>query len=710
MSDPKTTSSSPAANHSLRFGRYSAGVMVTAALLTVLLILLNLMAYRYLRGHDIDLTARPDYQLSPMSIRMVERLGAPYQIVIAVDPTDARSTRLADIARLFTRHNDHLSVRTFNPLAEPEAMHDLRAMLAERLAERIAPLQQALAESEQALAASQTLAAVLLEEIQTLSQNNANEAANPELDRIHAAVHWFDHLAFRSAPPRLTVASLDQAPDKDPFFQRLDQLHDRQLEQLRNLLHPLRAVWSAMERYAQTFETPEQLPPPLIRSAGMVRQLQADLEQAYQRLRAAPAGSDYITIANALHRPGLLAAFGPEGLHVQPLILDSDRTEQSPDATWLERVDWAWQVEEAMVGALATLEAARAAPRVIFVPSSGSSALNGEGLTGYRHVASRLEALGFEVLEWIPMTITQAGQVRRHEPPRREPGRRTVWIILPDLTGFPVEQIVAEPILGEVLEQIEQRSTRLDGMMIITRPGQPADDQMMSAGAQVLQRHLERWGVVVRHREVIVRQVQRYQTRRTETAHVVDRWLPDLLVTDALAGLPGRFRWAAPIDIAEADDPEVEIRPLVELRAPDLGTTTRLRDLSSAEGRSTVPITDSRRAYTIAVAAERGQSRLIAVSDPFWASDASTRAGGGAGVIETAGDLFPANSELFVNSVCWLAGLEGLIVAGPQVQAIARIGAIDAQKLTRMQWTYTLGFPAVALAGATMVWLVRRRG
>ncbi|MCC5828980.1 MAG: hypothetical protein JJU36_05985, partial [Phycisphaeraceae bacterium] len=74
------------------------------------------------------------------------------------------------------------------------------------------------------------------------------------------------------------------------------------------------------------------------------------------------------------------------------------------------------------------------------------------------------------------------------------------------------------------------------------------------------------------------------------------------------------------------------------------------------------------------------------------------------------GDLFPANSELFVNSVCWLAGLEGLVAASPQVQAVIRIGPVDPVQLSRLRWAYTAGIPLLCLLGGAGVWLMRRRG
>ncbi len=117
--------------------------------------------------------------------------------------------------------------------------------------------------------------------------------------------------------------------------------------------------------------------------------------------------------------------------------------------------------------------------------------------------------------------------------------------------------------------------------------------------------------------------------------------------------------------------------------------------------------------FTAAVAVERqGQGgRLVVVADPQWATDAVTQFGHwGEGTAELSGARFPANSELFVNSVYWLAGLDELIAASPRAQDLRRIEAMSDAALVGYRVLLLLGLPAaIALAGVG-VWFVRRRG
>jgi ABC-type uncharacterized transport system involved in gliding motility auxiliary subunit len=68
------------------------------------------------------------------------------------------------------------------------------------------------------------------------------------------------------------------------------------------------------------------------------------------------------------------------------------------------------------------------------------------------------------------------------------------------------------------------------------------------------------------------------------------------------------------------------------------------------------------------------------------------------------------NSELFINSVYWLAGLDNAIAATARTQDIRRVGPIgDGQQLA-LRWILLAGLPALALLAGVIMWQVRRRG
>jgi len=120
---------------------------------------------------------------------------------------------------------------------------------------------------------------------------------------------------------------------------------------------------------------------------------------------------------------------------------------------------------------------------------------------------------------------------------------------------------------------------------------------------------------------------------------------------------------------------------------------------------------------TIGVTAERAETddtpgnRVIAVADAAWATDYITTYGAlGPRTAEITGAAFPANGELFVNSVYWLAGTEELIAATPRSQDIRRIGAVSSTAEWWIGGLLVVGLPLLATAGGVAVALVRRAG
>src|SRR5690606_7709800 len=109
--------------------------------------------------------------------------------------------------------------------------------------------------------------------------------------------------------------------------------------------------------------------------------------------------------------------------------------------------------------------------------------------------------------------------------------------------------------------------------------------------------------------------------------------------------------------------------------------------------------------YLTAVAAERDdtEARLVVVADPIWAYDDITtisRSGRRGTQVDFEGALYPGNSELFVNSVYWLAGLDEMIAASPRTQDIRRIMPISETTRRTTNWLLVLGMPVfVGLTG-----------
>ncbi len=69
---------------------------------------------------------------------------------------------------------------------------------------------------------------------------------------------------------------------------------------------------------------------------------------------------------------------------------------------------------------------------------------------------------------------------------------------------------------------------------------------------------------------------------------------------------------------------------------------------------------------------------------------------------------YPANAELLVNTLYWLAGQEELIGLSPQAQQSRRLGAMGSSR-TAVMWMLWLGMPLAVLIMGVGVWISRRR-
>jgi len=110
------------------------------------------------------------------------------------------------------------------------------------------------------------------------------------------------------------------------------------------------------------------------------------------------------------------------------------------------------------------------------------------------------------------------------------------------------------------------------------------------------------------------------------------------------------------------------------------------------------------------------QSRLVVVTDKRWASDLITNRGvlpDGKSVqadqTPGAAVVWPGNTELFVNSVNWLGGMEDLIARSARTQDVPRIQLASKASRNSLQWTMLAGMPLAVLICGLTVWFVRRR-
>ena len=191
------------------------------------------------------------------------------------------------------------------------------------------------------------------------------------------------------------------------------------------------------------------------------------------------------------------------------------------------------------------------------------------------------------------------------------------------------------------------------------------------------------------------------------TQHQVSDWPDASPVTQAIGRIPGVFAGACPLVLGTTQGKGIEHRVLAEVRGDRLWAETNL------QGRRAPRFDEAKakKVFIIAASAQKEKSKLIVVADPIWASDQITGYGRlGPNTAEIFGAIFPANAELFINSVFWLADLDQLIARSARAQDIRRIGDISETGVKTVWVILLAGMPMVTLATGVGVWLVRRSG
>ena len=175
--------------------------------------------------------------------------------------------------------------------------------------------------------------------------------------------------------------------------------------------------------------------------------------------------------------------------------------------------------------------------------------------------------------------------------------------------------------------------------------------------------------------------------------------------------MPGHFQLPSPLAISDLGN-EVTVTPLVEI--------TERRTWATSDLQSGLPEFDANAAsarFVVAATAERDDSRVAVFTsshDPNmqlinWASDrAVTMSPMGPGGAHILGALWPANPELFVNTVFWLADLDNLIAASARTQDVRRVDSMTLSSLSLLRWFVIAGMPAACLAIGVGVWWFRR--
>ncbi len=698
-----STNKTPTNSHTIRRLWHWLHVAVIVSVVLVLVVLVNALAYRaYVRK---DLTRGGSYSLSDQTKAVLGKLDDGYRLVtllpdnsrVADEDTALVYRRVRDMADEYARYADGLTVEHIDPRSDITKAESLNAAIAETFDDELAPVIEAINQGREALDTVKPINTKLI----AVLMSGLNDEADQAEDRTQQL--------YRAA----ATACTGFGQTSEDAGQQADELMNQVLvnyagvkvqfeEVLTNYDKVLDVLLQSAGQLVRSPETDNADKERLLEAVELSKQIQAELDGPLEKMRAAEDAPRFHHVLYGLTGGASVVAIGPNRVKVVPV---SEMWRQDlRDLEETGQVQPQYLIEEKMTGALLSMTLDQP-PLVVFVLSGTGAALGPQGR--YNIVAQRLENADIQVTQWNPAgQVSAMGQPTPPRPrPEPEPGQRAIWVVLPTPSpqmGNPM-MMAANP-RQQIAELLREKLDAGDSAMVVLA----ADPSSAFSMANPITDLLDEWGITVQTDRIILREVPQANRRNaTVMRFLVSTWPDALPITTALNGMQAAFLAASPI--LTGTDQGATHHTLVEIKGSRLWTHTELTSIEAVQS-ATFSEADSAPSYTIATASEKDGARLITTAEEVWASDDMTGYGLlGPGTAELTGAMFPANSELFVNSVYWLAGLEDLIAASPRSQDVPRVRPMTAEKLWWHQVALLAGLPLAALVLGLGVWWVRRR-
>ena len=687
------------------FRRMRNGLIIVLQVFTVLGIVIgvNLIAsWQYLR---LDLTQDSSYSLSPQSKAVLHKLDGDFKVYTLL-PSELEVTseqasliyrRVRDLVDEYARYGDNLTAEHLDARGDIFKAESLNAAIAKAYDDELAPAIEAITLGRDAL-------------------NNIDELNNKLIMVMTSGLSTDSTVAPTPAQDLYQLAATrckQVGETAEQAGQQTDELLDQVLinyagikEQIQAVLTDYNTVLGVISQRAEQLVRSDQIDNAdkerLLEIAELCKQAQDNLTTPIEKMDAAEPSPRYNQALYALTSGASVVVLGEDRVKVLPV--SEMYREVTRELQETGRSQPQYLIEEKLTGALLSMTLDQP-PLVVFVLSGSGPALGEQGQ--YNVVAQRLENADFRVTQWNPAgQMSAMGQPTPPQPrPKAEPGQKTIWIILPT-PGSQMNNpmMMAANPRQQIADLLTERLPQGDGAFLML-----AADPSASVGiANPITDMLNDWGITPQLDRLILQEVQQ-DNRRTATSaeYLIDSWPTDLPITTALQGMQAHVRVVCPILTGEAEN--TAHHALLNIEGPRLWAHS---DLSSPQAVQNAKFSEaqSAEAYTVVLASDRDGQRLVTSGDYAWPSDVFTSYGLlGPGTAELTGAAFPANSELFVNSVFWLAGLEDLIAASPRSQDVPRIRPMSDGTQWWYQFALLAGIPLAVLILGLSVWWTRRR-
>ncbi|MEM1109295.1 MAG: Gldg family protein [Planctomycetota bacterium] len=666
-----------------RRAKYGLNVTVAIIVALALVVVINALVDWQVRRLPIgakswlryDLTATRAYTLAPQTVKVLSELDEPVAVTAILRVDDKNGQDVADLLDEYAQASSRFELDTIDPDRDAGRLEAYYRQLEDRFAEETSPVRTAVG------AGLETLGG-LIDNIAAVRGQAQEITADPELTDAKLRQE-FQLLANKLGEIEAAYINAQQQLT-DALAQPLPAWSNARLDLLNAFRKADAEVFTPFSREfarrAKNRNAPLGVRDLLLRMESAIDSARQPLRQATQDLTAPPTPARYDRLLASLRTGEVIVLLNADRERVVPVAEMFTTPTADEPARFVG--------EDRLTGTLSAMQIDQP-PMVVFVHDLPVGITNPR--SGFSHVISRLATIDFVVEEW-PVGSNdnpRSGQTAAAKPPP-EPaaGQRAVWIV-PGLSLERVTQTQRERIAA----LFEKRLAEGDGVMVCFGYDPEAEFRSLDPLAELA----GSWGLVPRSHQLLLYEGLSTEGRAASQADwLISDWPSRSPLSDALAGREVQFVAPTPIDFQP--QPRVETQTLIELDQPKVWAETGLTSQEeiaaarysqeAAVGQPVVAATSERRGE---------QGRLMAFTERYWLTDrqAGRRLG---------------NSELFVNSVYWLAGLDEAIAATPRSQDLRRVEALSDGQQLAYRLLLLAGLPGLSLLAGGAVWSVRRRG
>ena len=714
-----------------RWLKYGVNVVVATV---VVILLAGVVVYLAQRaGRRIDTTESGAYSLKPQTLNLIRDLQGKTKIVSLYQKTTNQAggaattdyaTVVNDLLDEYRRKGRNIEVDAIDPVANPSKVDDLIAEVTEKYGGEVAQYKQVIDRQAKTYA-----------QIKEIASAEAAKVADLKLDDVAQ-----DESSQDARDALLTANNLAR------LLQRSEDLIKRRMEEKPP------GYKAAVTSVEETMSLMSRVADQVIAVAGQAKDAKLPEPVKQALASSVPAYENIRKIADELHKQAqgvgelklddlrqslrardAVLVMGPSDMRVIPFEqvwrADDQQIRQYVPGQELKP---RFAGEQQITTAIHALNQATK-PKVVFVRGGGAPLTEAPmgpfgGGGPMSQVAERLRQYNFEVLEKDLSGMWAMQSQMRQMPAAPEPSdeeiRDAIWIVLAFPTGQQQNPMMPPPTIApRVADHLRGGGS---AMIIFAPQVDNMDDVMKEYGIQV------RSDAVAVH-EMIATSEGRQGDAIEEALRypfVFDiRDYGDHMITRPLRSLAS---WLVPMLSVEPTDttpPGVKVTPIIpipqEPRSWGETDLQALQDLSEfkfdegtdvpgpiwggAVAEKELPATTQPATAPAGVDGKR-TSRLVVVASPMFAFDRYINEPDvnllRRGLIVSR---FPANLELFSNSVFWLARMEPMIAISPAAMEIARIepmsdGALRAWRVGGL----LIGLPGLVVVAGAMVYFARR--